>query len=302
MARSHSTACLCIVVWVALISFGSSGCVTLGEEMRAVPYEPKTMPLFREVKGVGSKRLVLIHGLGGSTRYWAKRLDGREADYRILMVDLLGFGQSPKPEADYSLATHVTAVRTAMKEEGFLVAGTTVVGHSLGALVALGVLAEDPDIPLRGVLLSIPVFNSTREAKMRISNLSAMHRGIIEDSASVKLFCFMRDILRAPLFTLGHDLPEEIYEDAMRHTWVSMSRTLHNAVIAAHPKELASHVQGRRILFVHGTTDDIAPYQHAVELAQVTSGSRFVTLIGQGHNSFLSEYRLIWNAIDSFVH
>ena len=53
--------------------------------------------LYTEFHGGGHETLVFIAGLGGTTRYWAPRLSSIDDHYRIVLVDLLGFGRSPKP-------------------------------------------------------------------------------------------------------------------------------------------------------------------------------------------------------------
>lgn len=287
---------------IALIALtlSSASCATLYEEMSAKPYEPNSMPIFREVIGGGPQRIVLIHGLGGSSRYWESRLPFNKAHYTFLIIDLLGFGRSPKPDSDYSLSTQVGAVTSAMAEEGFLVPGTIIVGHSLGALITLGILAKEPHIPMGGVLLSIPIFDSPEDAKSRLGSISLMHRGIIEGSVWVRALCHMRDFLRTPLFNLEDDLPEEVFEDGMRHTWISMTRTLRAIVMDGNPRELADRIDGRKILFIHGAADATAPYQNAVNFAKLVNGSHFLTLVKQGHNNFLSRSNLTWQGIESF--
>lgn len=72
--------------------------------------------LHTEVYGRGTQTLVFVAGLGGTTRYWRSRLRGLETRYRIVLVDLLGFGQSPKPWTQYSVKRHVDELRTALAD------------------------------------------------------------------------------------------------------------------------------------------------------------------------------------------
>jgi len=62
-------------------------------------------------------RLVFIPGLSGTTRYWEGRLGALEKNYRILLVDPLGFGDSPKPWSRYTVDRHVDALYQTLKNE-----------------------------------------------------------------------------------------------------------------------------------------------------------------------------------------
>ena len=54
--------------------------------------------------------VVLLHGLGASSRYW-ETLAHSSSGYAATAPDLLGFGRSPKPpEASYDAACHVEAL------------------------------------------------------------------------------------------------------------------------------------------------------------------------------------------------
>lgn len=53
------------------------------------------LSLHTEIYGQGNDTLVFILGLGGTTRYRAPRLQHVGDSYRVVLVDLLGFGESP---------------------------------------------------------------------------------------------------------------------------------------------------------------------------------------------------------------
>jgi pimeloyl-ACP methyl ester carboxylesterase len=90
--------------------------------------------------------IVWLHCLGGAAAAYAR--PAREptlAGRRALLIDLLGFGCSDRPEGfDYSLAAHAGTVAATLDRLGLR--GCTLVGHSMGGGVAI-VLAEGrPDL------------------------------------------------------------------------------------------------------------------------------------------------------------
>ena len=86
-------------------------------------------PLFARTWGEGPP-VLLLHGLGASSRYWETMVEA-SSGYAGVAPDLLGFGRSPKPsDASYDLACHVETLAP------LLAPGAVVVGHSTGAILA----------------------------------------------------------------------------------------------------------------------------------------------------------------------
>jgi len=110
--------------------------------------------------------LVFIPGLSGTTRYWQGRLGVLEKNYRILLVDPLGFGDSPKPWSRYTVDRHVDALYQTLKNEKRFV----LIGHSMGTLLSIAYAAHHPEQVERLVLLSIPFFGDAKEARRFFSS------------------------------------------------------------------------------------------------------------------------------------
>jgi pimeloyl-ACP methyl ester carboxylesterase/uncharacterized membrane protein HdeD (DUF308 family) len=107
--------------------------------------------------------VVLLHGLNSDATDWQPVIDDFPMDYRIIAVDLLGYGDSPKPiDIDYSCADHVAALNATLGEldlcEPFLL-----VGYSLGGDIALNYAATHPEEVRRLFLLSAPFYLPAEE-------------------------------------------------------------------------------------------------------------------------------------------
>ncbi|GEB49632.1 MULTISPECIES: alpha/beta fold hydrolase [Streptomyces] len=103
---------------------------------------------------------VFLHGLGASSTHDYPEIATHPAlttpalARRSLLVDLLGFGHSDRPEAPggseaddafgYSLEEHAAAVAAVLDSEGLR--GAEVFGHSLGGAVALTLADTRPDL------------------------------------------------------------------------------------------------------------------------------------------------------------
>lgn len=107
--------------------------------------------------------VVLIHGLASSHTMWNNVVKEVRTDaIRIISVDLLGFGDSPKPVwQTYSAKIHATSLRATLRKKG--IRGHIVLaGHSLGALVAVQYASLYPSKVHELVLCSPPFYRPTK--------------------------------------------------------------------------------------------------------------------------------------------
>jgi pimeloyl-ACP methyl ester carboxylesterase len=92
---------------------------------------------YREQGEAEQPTVLLIHGLGCSLKYWACVFDEKElADYRIIALDLPGFGMSEKPDTyNYSLLSQADIVFAFI--EALNIQNCTLIGHSMGGSIAI---------------------------------------------------------------------------------------------------------------------------------------------------------------------
>lgn len=80
--------------------------------------------------------VLLIHGFGASSYSWRHVIEPLAQKYRVITVDLKGFGDSPKPrDNQYSVYEQARLVRNFILENGLQ--NFHIVGHSYGGGVAL---------------------------------------------------------------------------------------------------------------------------------------------------------------------
>jgi 2-hydroxy-6-oxonona-2,4-dienedioate hydrolase len=81
--------------------------------------------------------ILFLHGLGGSWRDWSANLPAFAANHRVMAMDFPGFGESDKPEVQYSIEWLADVVEKFLQEQE--IDRVNLVGHSMGAVVALDV-------------------------------------------------------------------------------------------------------------------------------------------------------------------
>lgn len=92
----------------------------------------------------GAPTLVLLHGLGHwSQAAWDRMAAELSDDFRLIAVDLPGFGESDKPDVRYDLRFFTETMAALI--ERLDVDRFGLVGHSLGGLIAASYAAQRPE-------------------------------------------------------------------------------------------------------------------------------------------------------------
>jgi pimeloyl-ACP methyl ester carboxylesterase len=86
--------------------------------------------------------IVGVHGLTANHTCWASLADALAPDFRLIAYDLRGRGDSDRPASGYSLAIHGQDLGGLLDHFGLRRA--VVMGHSLGAHIALRFAAREP--------------------------------------------------------------------------------------------------------------------------------------------------------------
>ncbi|NVH76753.1 alpha/beta fold hydrolase [Paraburkholderia sp. JPY432] len=113
-----------------------------------------------------AETVVLIHGVGMNQSVWAPQIDALSESFRVVVYDMLGHGDSVLPSAEPSLDEY--AAQLASLLDALRIERAHVVGHSMGALVALEFALTHPERTLSVAALNA-VYDRTpaqREAVM----------------------------------------------------------------------------------------------------------------------------------------
>lgn len=256
-------------------------------------------PLYTEIHGDGEQTLVFIAGLGGTTRYWASRLGPIERRYRIVLVDLLGFGQSPKPWTQYSVERHVSELRKVLAPLG----PVTLVGHSLGALITVAYAARHANDVHRIAVLGMPYFGSQEKA------YSYMRRGPVKGgylftnvTLTMATCVLTRRVLGSVLPYLLRYVPREVAEDLVKHTWRSSTSSLWEVVYRYDAADDVHRLPVRiAVLCIHGDEDVMAPIVAVKNLAAHYPQWQLQVLNNVDHHPFLREPHRCLSMIEEFI-
>ncbi|MFT4065450.1 alpha/beta fold hydrolase [Paraburkholderia sp.] len=85
--------------------------------------------------GAASETVVLIHGVGMNQSVWAPQIEALSESFRVVVYDMLGHGESVLPSATPTLAEYAAQLKALL--DALQIGRAHVIGHSMGALVAL---------------------------------------------------------------------------------------------------------------------------------------------------------------------
>lgn len=103
------------------------------------------------------KPLLLLHSWLGSWRYWVPVMTELSVDHRVYAFDLWGFGDSDRRIGYYDIESYVQLLDAFIDHLGIVNMPLPVVGHALGAMVALLWAVRNPDRIDRIMAVSMPV-------------------------------------------------------------------------------------------------------------------------------------------------
>ncbi|HTE21451.1 MAG TPA: alpha/beta hydrolase [Candidatus Limnocylindria bacterium] len=180
-------------------------------------------------QGTG-RPVILLHGIVSTHRYW-EEIVGLLADKRKLITpDLLGFGESPKPRKGvYDLDQYIACLEQTFKQYHFS-EPPLLVGHSMGAIIALRWTLLHPE-KFSGLVLCSPVFLEESRFYQQIASIPLEGRLLASKFwAKTVSLAFGR----AGLFPsrvavrLVRRWPRHVMEDATQHRYYVFRKLLKN--------------------------------------------------------------------------
>lgn len=245
-----------------------------------------TEPLFVEVVEADDPdrpAFVFLHGLGATHRYWTAGEGRSWVPPGSLLVDLFGFGRSPRPLIRYTLDTHLEELEAVLASRGRF----TLIGHSLGAALALAYAARHPQQVEALVLISLPVYRDEDVARRW---LQPWPRGwVLTNVVLNAIACIVtRRLVRPLLPRLLPDLPREVARDVMEHNVMSSTTSLWEVIyrhdVTGDFERLRSDIP---VTFIHGSVDTTAPIEPVRAMAQRRLNGDLLTLADVDHHPWL---------------
>ncbi len=217
--------------------------------------------------------LVFLHGVGSTRAAWDGELRALSDRWRCVAIDLRGSGASRAPATSISLVVFAADVAQVVDHLGDIPAH--VCGLSLGAIVALHLWAQRPDL-VRSLILADAWAVHGEAAAALPQRLAAIDATPMEQLARERM----------PR-VLGPSAPAELVERAiaeMAGKDRASYRRSNEVLWGADVSDIARTVRAPTLVLV-GELDTVTPPALNRRLAELIPGGRFAVIPGAGHLS-----------------
>src|SRR5918994_4755819 len=234
--------------------------------------------------------VLLVHGVAGTSEQWADVAPVLAEEFTVVAPDLLGHGESAKPQGDYSLGAYAAGMRDLLIALGHRRA--TVVGHSLGGGIAMQFVYEYPVFAERLVVVSSGGLGREVHPLLRAATLpgAELVLPLIAHERVLSAGIFAGRLLKRIGLEAAPDLAEMARgyaslgdggaRQAFLHTLRAVLDPLGQRVSATDRLYLAAMVP---TLILWGRRDPLIPCAHAESAHQAMPGSDLEIFENSGH-------------------
>ena len=262
---------------------------------------------YRTAGDEGRPAVLLIHGIAGSSKTWEAAMPLLAAGFRVIAPDLLGHGESAKPEGDYSLGAYASGLRDLLAVLG--VQKATLVGHSLGGGIAMQLAYQHPECCERVVLIDSGGLGTEVNWLLRLIALPGadlvapvFFPGFVRNwGDAVGRFAQSRGLQWARVSESWRSYASLIDNDN-RQAFVRTVR----GVIAPRGQSVSANdrlylLENIPTLIVWGERDGIIPVSHAHAAHEAIPQSRLEIIPGAGHFPHVEEPALVASLLMDFL-
>ena len=212
--------------------------------------------------------LLLIHGLLSDLTSWRYQIKAFTAKYRVIAVDLKGFGKSTKPDVQYRVHSHADDLYQFLQQ--LSITETHVCGLSMGGMVAEVLAIEYPSIVRGLVLADSAAMISDQAVSDRLTLINEHEMKWIAEWGTKKILRLASDEAKDHVREMIRRVDREDYRLAI------ISTAGFN--IANNLKTIQSPV-----LIIQGEKDETVPMWHAKQLKDWIPNNEFVVMKGASH-------------------
>ncbi|MQM08960.1 hypothetical protein Taro_041820 [Colocasia esculenta] len=280
----------------------------------------------RDGRSGSTTEVIFLHGFLSSSSIWTETVfsnlsEAAAQNCRLFAVDLLGFGQSPKPaDCFYTLGEHIGMIERTIIEP-FQLDSFHLVAHSMGCIIALAIAAKHRELVRSITVVAPPYFCSTKDiashnalnklAARRLWPLSLFGSSVMSWYEHLgRSICFIvcRNHRKWEwiLKLITRRDPHFLFVDITKHTHHSAWHTMHN-VICGGAKSLEEHLEalsgsGIPAKVIHGSKDQVVPLECSYSVKsrapfldlQVIPGADHISVVLGRERDFTRSLEELW--------
>jgi pimeloyl-ACP methyl ester carboxylesterase len=227
-----------------------------------------------KVLGLGEPPLIMLHGWGQSLVSLYGLADLLSKSRQVHLIDLPGFGLSPKPPSDWNNSEYAERIFAYMEEKG--IRRADVLGHSFGGRISIRLASLHPDAIRKVILINSSGLKgkatTKRTFRMQLAQLSAKTCRALDRNFGFNTF----ETWHVPKFaSIDYKNSGEL-----RNIFV---KTVNEDLSECLPKV------AQPVLLLWGERDAETPVSVGERFAELLPDAKFVVLPGKDHFPFLNE-------------
>lgn len=232
--------------------------------------------------------IVLLHGWGGRIESWGVIPSVLSQRFRVVAIDLPGFGESPLGEQPWTAIDYADCVAAFLRQLDL--APATLVGHSHGGRVAIALAARQPELIRKLVLVDSAGIVPRRGPRyyLRVYSVKAA-----------------RKLLAFPLFTPIRDAAMKLVYRAVGSSDynAAMDPVLRATLVRCVNQDLRHLLPEIKAptLLVWGSADLDTPLEDGKLMEQRIPDAGLVVFEGAGHFSYLDHLDQFCRVLGHFV-
>lgn len=235
--------------------------------------------------------VVLLHGFLSEATYWSRVTQYLQSHYRCICLDLLGFGDSSRPNIDYTIESQVAFVQQFVQT--LSVDCFYLMGHSLGGWVAASYALQKTN-SLLGLMLVAPAGMAEDLPRFQVLRPLSWRTPLIDGLLAVlsPLASLFRqnDVVKILKF-----YREQLLCEPLMKAWF---RRIFSLEVSTELMSQDIELLRLPTLIIAGEVDRIIPLWHCQAYAQKIPGSQLEVIEGADH--FLP--RRHGEAVSAFCH
>lgn len=282
----------CSLIWLATITIISSLLMTIRFAMAAEPATKQMGYISYSDVGQGEP-LVLIHAFPVDKRLWKPQQDGLASHFRIITLDLWGFGQSSAVQGQIaSMEEYADEVKQLLDK--LHIKQAIIGGESMGGYISLAFLKYYPE-RVKGLVLSDT--NSISLTQQQKDKYYKTADDILANGSSA----FIQDFLpKAVSKDASHQIRTYLLTIMNEQTPAGMAAAFRGIADRSNTSNELSEAK-LPILIITGDEDQVLPPQQSYDMHELAKDSRLIVIAGAGHLSNLEKPEQ-WNqaVIDMF--
>jgi pimeloyl-ACP methyl ester carboxylesterase len=240
--------------------------------------------------------VILIHGYTDSARDWLPLVPYLSPNYRLILVDIRGHGQSSKPECCYTLVDFAYDIKQLM--DALDVSQADLIGHSLGSLITQVFAEQWPARVRRVVLISSTAGpNPCRPAKKPEFDFAAEIRQLKEPIDAESPFMIQWWASPTPV---DPEFLKRQRRDAAAIPLAVWLAVLDQGANYAGLQQRLPKLKARALL-IWGSKDPIFGEDARETLRTGLPSAQVKTFVGLGHNPFWENPRAVADVINTFL-